>query len=106
MDEKRKIANEIKEKMLFEAISAISIKAVEEKWAYDNSTCSLYIKTSALDGVDAEALNEAKAKLSTKDFEIDWLIAEENPKGKNTDTVTIHIVSTAPTTQEIDRLVY
>lgn len=80
MTEKRKIAETIKEKMLFEAISAISIRSVKEKWSENGAgnDCTLYVKTISLDGVDSRAMDVAKWKLLNENFVIDWAIPDNN----------------------------
>ena len=108
MDDRRKLACDIKEQLVLKAIEAISIKEIEEKWS--NDECYLSIRTNSLFGVDDIALNKAKSELSNEEFSIDWYIpitkCRDGVTTVNLDTVTMHITSNVAKYHEKYGLVY
>ena len=92
--DRKVIINEIKEKVLMEAISAISINDVEEKWPYDDNV-ALYIKTSSLNTIEPSILEKAKEKYSKNGVEITYMIpegkVENNVLKENKDLAVIYI---------------
>lgn len=71
--EKNIVFKEIKNKILFEAISFISIIEVEEKENFDGSL-SIYIKTNNLNTIELERLKNSVDVLKTEDIDIQIVV--------------------------------
>lgn len=86
--------SQVTQQVLTEAISAITILAVERHISIENDAV-IYIKTDDLDTVDRSALKSIEYKYSDEQFKVTFLIADVYVDGmvrtKNTDTVSLYI---------------
>jgi hypothetical protein len=85
---------DIKNKVLFKAISYITIVSVDEKENFDGSL-TLYIKTNDLNTVDLDNLEILASDLTTDSFEVQITKPEYKVIGssrrENKDTVAVYI---------------
>lgn len=85
----------LKDKVLFELISHISIIDVDVKKNFDSSM-NLYIKTSDLSIVDFDKIKEVEGKFTDKDYSVFIMIPDEIQVSgdifkKNTDQVCVYL---------------
>ena len=94
MINKEEILYNLKNKILFEAISYMSIISVEEKVNFDGGI-SLYIKTNDLKTVEMHNFNSLAKNLSDRNIDIQIVKAEIKVEGgvvfENKDTVSVFI---------------
>ena len=94
MINKENILQEVKNKILFQAISYMSIISVEEKENFDGGI-SLYIKTDDLQTVEMNNFNSLAKYLSDKNVDVQIVKPEIKVNGgiisENKDTVSVFI---------------
>jgi len=94
MINKENILQEVKNKILFQAISYMSIISVEEKENFDGSI-SLYIKTDDLQTVEMNNFNSLAKHLSDKNIDVQIVKPEIKVNGgiisENKDIVSVFI---------------
>lgn len=94
MINKENILQEVKNKILFQAISYMSIISVEEKQNFDGGI-SLYIKTDDLQTVEMNNFNSLAKYLSDKNIDVQIIKPEIKVNGgiisENKDTVSVFI---------------
>jgi hypothetical protein len=83
MSNKRDILSEVKNKILAEAISFISIVDVDAKENFDGSV-SLYVKTNNLNTVELDKLNEVAVKFSNDEIEVQVVKPDSKVIGNDT----------------------
>jgi len=86
--------SEVTQQVLTEAISAITILAVERHINLENDAV-IYINTDDLNTVDRSALKSIEYKYSDEQFKVTFLIADISVNGtvrtKNTNSVSLYI---------------